>query len=326
MVAFDAKRARESGLVGVASSAVAARRDEVGRLRVGVTVPNFGALSLSPGVLALAETVEASGADSVWVPDHLCIPRSRAARYPYSPSGEFPFRADTPWMDCLTVLAAIAAVSTRVRLGTAVLVLTQRNPLEVAKVAASLDRISGGRLQLGLGAGWFEEEIRVLGYEPRNRGWRLDDAIGLLRECWTGELRVETGEEPAIEDGVVFLPTPSQARLPLIVGGTGPRALRRAAELGDGWIPGAAIDMLDFDKLGRDMAWIAEHRNASGPAGKPFEFVLVVDAEPHRARELPGVTRRAVELGFDEIVIEVPFEEPARAHEIIGAVREAASG
>jgi probable F420-dependent oxidoreductase len=151
----------------------------------------------------------------------------------------------------LTVLAAIAGSTSRLRLGTAILVLTQRNPLEVAKVASSLDQISGGRLQLGVGAGWFEEEIRALGYEPRNRGRRLDEAIEVIRNCWTGETSQFAGTELSVESGVIFLPTPAQPTIPVLVGGMSEPALRRAALLGDGWIPDASIEMLDFDALFR---------------------------------------------------------------------------
>jgi probable F420-dependent oxidoreductase len=277
---------------------------------------------MSPGPVALATMVEDAGVDSIWVPDHLCIPRSRSTPYPYSNDGEFPFPEETPWLDSLTVLAAIAAATDRVRLGTAILVLTQRNPQEVAKVTSSLDRLSDGRLRLGVGAGWLKEEIRALGYETRHRGRRLDEAIEIIRDCWTGETHRYDGDELSVEGGLIFMPTPAQQTIPVLVGGSGTRAKERAAELGDGWIPGAAIDMLDFDLLARGKSEIAERRADLGRQDAPFEYLLVVDTPSHHADELPGVARRLQELGFDEMIIDLPFEDTARARATLTAVRK----
>jgi probable F420-dependent oxidoreductase len=253
---------------------------------------------------------EELGADTVWVPDHLCVPRSRRSRY----NGAFPFADETPWFDCLTVLAAVAGATERVRLGTAVLVLPQRNPLELAKVTSSLDRLSDGRLRLGVGAGWFEEEIRVLGYDPTTRGRRLDEGISTLRDCWTGEV-----------DGIVFRPTPAQSTIPILVGGSSVKALRRAAALGDGWIPDASIDRVDFDALAWNQTELAVWRRAVGRAEVPFEHILVVDGLPAQMQQLTRVARRAEELGFDELVIELPFEDAPRAEAMLAAVRETVS-
>jgi probable F420-dependent oxidoreductase len=270
--------------------------------------------------------VEHAGADSIWVPDHLCVPRSRSTRYPYSTDGEFPFPEDTPWFDSLTVLAAIAAATDRVALGTAILVLTQRNPLEVAKVTSSLDRLSGGRLRLGAGAGWLEEEIRALGYRTRRRGRRLDEAIQVIRDCWTGETHRFDGSELSVEGRLIFQPTPAQQTIPVLVGGSGTRAKRRAAELGDGWIPGAAIDMLDFDRLARAKGEIEERRTDFGRQDAPFEYLLVVDTPSRHADELPDVARQVQALGFDEMIVDLPFEDTARAGATLNAVRETLAG
>lgn len=288
-------------------------------MRVGVTLPSFGPLSVAPGVVALARVAEEAGADSLWVPDHLCIPRDRTAPYPYSADGELPFAEDTPWFDCLTVLAAAAAATDRIRLGTAILVLTQRSPLEIGKVAASLDRISGGRLTLGVAAGWFEDEIRALGYEPRRRGRRLDDAMATLRDCWSGLATTHEG-------GLIFRPTPERGTIPLLVGGSSPPALRRAAVLGDGWIPDGSLDMVDFAALARDKAHIAQLRAEAGLEAAPFEHVLVVDGDPARAAEIGEIARRARALGFDEVIVEAPFEDPPAVAGVVAAVRAAARG
>jgi probable F420-dependent oxidoreductase len=281
-------------------------------------------MSSDPGVVRLARLAEEAGADSVWVSDHICVPKERTSRYPYSPDGAFPFPDDWPWFDSLTVLAAIAAVTEHVGLGTGILVLTQRNPLEVAKVASSIDQISGGRLRLGVGAGWFEEEIRALGYRPESRGRRLDEAIEVMRDCWTGETRPFHGRELSIDGGLVFLPKPAQVTIPILIGGASGPAHRRAARLGDGWIPDMSIDMLDFDELRRTRNQLDERRHQEGRGELPFERVLIVELPSDRAGELPAVAERANELGFDELVVEVPFDDPPQVPRTLAAMRDAA--
>jgi alkanesulfonate monooxygenase SsuD/methylene tetrahydromethanopterin reductase-like flavin-dependent oxidoreductase (luciferase family) len=182
---------------------------------------------------------------------------------------------------------------------------------------------AAGACSSASGAGWFDEEIRALGYEPRNRGRRLDEAIEVIRDCWTGETSQFAGTQLSVEAGVLFLPTPAQPTIPVLVGGMSKRAVRRAARLGDGWIPDAPIEMLDFDALiGRKQELMAQRREA-GRAELPFEHVLVVDTPSHRINELPAVARRVRELGFDELVVELPFEEPQRVRASLAAIRAA---
>jgi probable F420-dependent oxidoreductase len=295
-------------------------------MRIGLALPSFGPLSLDPGIVPLAQMAEAAGADSVWVPDHLCVPANATSRYPYSADGALPFEPDTPWLDCLAVLAAIAAATRTVAIGTAVLVLTQRNPLEIAKVASTIDQLSGGRLTLGVGAGWFEEEIRSLGYEPRGRGRRLDDSIRALHDCWRGTTHGFAGATLSVDEGIIFEPTPVNGGVPVIVGGTGARAIRRAAELADGWIPGGDIDMLDFTVLARTKRDLEQRLRQAGRADRPFRNILVVDTPPDRVSKLGEVAKQAAALGFDEMIFDLPSQECGSVAGIVNSVREAARG
>lgn len=293
-------------------------------MRVGVAIPSYGDLSTSPGVVALAKMVEDAGVDGVWVPDHLCVPKNHSARYPYSATGEFPFPPDTPWFDCLTSLAAIAATTDRVTIGTAVLVLSQRNPTEVAKVAATLDQLSAGRLRLGVGAGWFEEEIAALGYRPETRGRRLDDGLQILRDCWRGETLGYVGDELSVDAGLMVLPRPVGATVPLLVGGSSRRALHRAAQFGDGWMPGSDIGMLDLDELARQKAEVNTLRSEFGRGDQQFEYLMVLDCPPDRHAELPDAAARIRDLGFNELIVELPFEDPVVAVGVLAEIRAAA--
>jgi probable F420-dependent oxidoreductase len=274
----------------------------------------------------LAKLAEDAGADGVWVPDHLCVPKEHSTPYPYSPDGEFPFPADTPWFDCLTALAAIAATTDRVTIGTAILVLSQRSPLEVAKVAATLDQISAGRLRLGAGAGWFKEEIAALGYAPETRGSRLDDGLQILRDCWQGETSGFQGGELSVDPGLMFMPRPVDSTVPLYVGGASPHALRRAARLGDGWMPGSDVGMLDLDDLARLKDDVEVLRVEFGRGEDRFEHLMVVDCPPDRVGDLPDAARGIRDLGFDEIIVELPFEDPDAALDALAQVRIAAVG
>lgn len=292
-------------------------------MRLGVYLPTFGPLSVSPGIVALARTVEELGADSIWVADHLCIPKDIESRYPYSSDGVFPFPQQTPWFDALTALAAIAAVTERVLLGTGVLVLTQRNVLEVAKVTSSIDVISRGRLRLGVGAGWLKEEIRALGYRPDTRGRRLDEGIQALRECWTGETAGFAGDECHVEPGLYFQPTPWRGNPPILIGGYSDAAQRRTARWGDGWLPDWPIHMLDYAALERARDRIDAARGDANRPNEPFQRILIVESPPGRASELPEVARRIYDLGFDELVIEPPFETVQQTEHTLEAVRRA---
>jgi probable F420-dependent oxidoreductase len=177
---------------------------------------------------------EQAGLDSVWVADHVVYPLRSTSTYPYRADGP-PFAALDGFLDAFTTLAAVAGATERVMLGTSVLVLPMRDPLEVAKSVATLDVLSGGRVIVGIGAGWWREEFEALGAPFAGRGQRMDEQIGILRQLWTeGVVREHRGHYSY--DELVSRPLPVQPGGPrIIVGGMGPVARRRAALLGDGW-------------------------------------------------------------------------------------------
>lgn len=138
-----------------------------------------------PGAVSgIATHAEALGFGSLWVTDHIAMPLRSGSRYPYTADGSLPWDPAIPYLDALSALAWVAALTRSVRLGTSVLVLPMRHPLPVAKAVATIDYLSGGRAVLAVGAGWFEEEFALLGQSFHDRGRRLDDAVRLLRACW----------------------------------------------------------------------------------------------------------------------------------------------
>jgi probable F420-dependent oxidoreductase len=187
--------------------------------------------------VAFAQMAEECGFESVWVVEHVIMAVEYRSVYPYDPSGRSPFTADVVQPDPLLWLSYIAAATRRIRLGTAVLVLPQRNPLILAKELATLDRLSGGRVELGIGIGWVREEAEAVGTDFDNRGRRADEYIQVMRTLWREPVASFKGEFVTF-DKVVSRPKPVQpAGVPIVVGGHSKAAARRAGRLGDGFYP-----------------------------------------------------------------------------------------
>jgi probable F420-dependent oxidoreductase len=188
-------------------------------MKFGIALPQYGPAD-GDGLTAAARQAEDLGFDDVWVADHIAVPVGA----PYPPSF---------LLESLTTLAFAAAVTSRVGLGTSVLVLPLRQPVIAAKQLATVDVLSGGRLILGLGAGWLEEEFDACNVEYRKRGDLLDEAIDVLRACWGSAPASFSGPTVSFSDMKVQ-PLPGRP-IPLWIGGVSERALRRAVEQGDGW-------------------------------------------------------------------------------------------
>lgn len=234
---------------------------------------------------------EEYGFESAWLADHLVLPADLPATYLYSGDGRAPIRPDTPVYDPWVMLAGIATVTERLRLGTNVYVLPLRHPLVTARSVVTLDRLSGGRVTLGAGVGWLEDEYVAAGHSFRDRGRHMDEIVPLLRELWTAQ-------GPVVHDGphyrfgpVAFAPRSLQKPcIPIEIGGTTPPAMRRAARLGDGWIE---LGSKDLDELERRVATIHRMRAEAGRADLPFEISssFAQDADGVAACARVGVTR-----------------------------------
>ncbi|MAJ62183.1 MAG: hypothetical protein CBC48_20940 [bacterium TMED88] len=200
-------------------------------------------------VQRLAQITEELDFESIWAVDHVVMCPDYESKYPYDPSGRSPFEADVIQPDPLTWLGWAGAATSTLRLGTGILILPLRNPVVLAKTAASLDRLSGGRLLLGIGVGWVAEEAAAVGTDFATRGARTDEAMAAMRALWTEEPTSSFSGETIQFDRVVSRPTPAQPNgVPLIVGGHSAAAARRAGRYGDGFYPlgvfGPALDEL----------------------------------------------------------------------------------
>lgn len=280
---------------------------EPGGPRLGCVVPNGGDLLLREPMAAVVDAVGSGGATGLWFTDHLVVAEHASSVHPYSPSaGEQIDRirtVTTPWFEALTCCAAAAAVSGPLRVGTAVLVLPQRHPVEVAKMAATIDRLTGGRFVLGLGAGWLREEFDALGYDFASRADRLERGVATLREAWTGSLT------PAPRNRVHLHPLPV-ADIPVLLGGNARAALRQAARVGDGWL-GIAMGWTPYlDLLDEQLDTLA--RFTKERTGAPFtRTVRIVQHDRTDRNELLAMVDGIASRDVDEIVVEPPWTTPA---------------
>ena len=193
-------------------------------MKFGIAVPNFGAFATREHINELAGLAEELHYDSLWVSDHLIIPASHEVF------------GDT-FLDPLVTLAYIAGSTDKIELGTSVIILPYRNPLVLAKMASTLDTLSRGRVILGIGAGWLEDEFKALGVPFGERGKITDEYIEVIRELWTNDKPEYSGEYARFSD-IRFLPKPERKPHPPVwVGGESQRAIERAARYGDGWHP-----------------------------------------------------------------------------------------
>ena len=300
-------------------------------MKFGVHLGNGRVWTSAETITPLAERAEALGFDSVWVSDHVVIPNRIDSVYPYGPPGSFNPDLQQNYWEAFAVLAFVAGRTSRVQLGTSVLVLPQRPPLLIAKQWATLDALSGGRTILGVGAGWMREEFEALGFDTfERRGKATDEAIRLFRTAWTQPGDVSFEGEVYRFGPVRVMPKPAQPGGPPVwVGGHGRRSLRRAAELGDGWHAvrisldelRACLATLDelLGRYGRSRDGFptstvaAGYAPGNGPAGPPRDYDLTGSAE-----EVAEKVRAYQQAGLDHLVINAMNQDsPSQMFEAI---------
>ena len=240
-----------------------------------------------PDAVELCVEAEALGFESVWGGEHVILPTKIDSKYPYTADGKIPAVPDTPIPDPLIWLAYVAAAAPTLRLGTCILIVPQRNPLVLAKELATLDRLSGGRVELGLGVGWMREEFESLGIPWERRGARNDEYIAAMQALWAGPHAEFHGEFVDFAPATCS-PRPVQSRIPILVGGDTPAALRRAVRIADGYFPGEGDPSRLVELIGRLHDTAAQHNrdpksieiNAmfggfADPAGHAAKFVEI---------------------------------------------------
>ncbi len=291
--------------------------------RLGVKVPVLGRQPVDPGLTAIGAAAEAAGADMLWASDHIVITEHTNSRYPYSSDGNVMWQPDTECLESLTACTWLAAATERASVGTAVLVLPQRDPILLAKTAATIDWLSGGRMVLGVGAGWYAEEYAALGWDFATRGRRMNEALEVLRACWTGRPGPFEGEFFTIPAGVLCFPAPARpAGIPLMVGGMRKVSLDRVARLGDGWVALTRWDALDLNELEEKFAYVNSERPA-GMAKLQSSLRVVGQMQPADVGPRTEALHRLAALGFDEISVDPDWSDIGAAQEVIAEVATA---
>ena len=245
--------------------------------------------------LEVCRRAEEAGFESVWGGEHVIMPDSVESKYPYSADGKNPAEPETSIPDPLIWLAFAAAAAPTLRLGTCILIVPQRNPLVLAKELATLDRLSGGRMELGIGVGWLKEEFDALGVPWGRRGARNDEYIAAMKALWAGP-HVEFHGEFVDFEPVTCSPRPVNGRIPILVGGDTEVAIRRTVRLADGYFPGE----LDPDRLGALLDRLHKTAEEAGRDPKSIEINAIFGM--HMADPLPAI-ERLTQIGVGRIMV-----------------------
>lgn len=287
-------------------------------MKIGPMVPQSGPLATRELILRVARTAEDAGYDALWVNDHVVYPREFTSTYPYSPTGRPPRRVTVEGsiIEALTLLTFVAAVTERVELGTAILVVPMRQPVLLAKTISSLDHLAGGRLVLGAGIGWAQEEFEVLSAPWERRGARFDEQIRLMRALWTQQWVDGFDGDFYKVDGWTSQPQPPR-HVPILIGGHGPRQMRRIGELADGWLTHAnRLDTIQED--------FQPARDAAAAAGRdPDSLIIAITGlaflQEGGLEEAAERLHRAKEAGVNYITLGVRPSEMERGPELLEA-------
>lgn len=271
----------------------------------GCSIPHRGTLTTPEILRTVATRAEELGFDHLWVGDHIVLPTRIASTYPYSTSGIAPFVPEQPYCEPLALLTYLAACTHRIKLGTHVLILPYREPIFTAKIIATLDYLSAGRVILGIGAGWMQEEFVALGHSTFDqRGAVTDEHIRIFKELWTADDPQFQGRHYQFF-GFKFSPKPAQRPHPPIwIGGHTHAAIRRAATWGDGWIPIGLRPPAQLEP--EEMAvLIGRLRDMTAAAGRPREAVEVAFSTNLDFSPTDDVPRRTLTGAPGQIVSDI---------------------
>jgi probable F420-dependent oxidoreductase len=279
-------------------------------MKIGIAGANIAAFAERDHAVALARTAEAAGVESLWTYEHIVVPGVYQSAYPYSSSGRMP---DARFADALDWVAFLSAVTEHIAFGTGMLILPEHNPVELAKRAATIDRLSGGRLLLGVGVGWLKEEFDALGVPWEHRGARTDEYIQVMRTLWAADEATFTGRFVRFHRARCY-PRPVQVPgIPIIIGGHTEAAAARAGRIGDGFYP-PAVPPEQIAELLRIMKRSAEEADRD-----PARIEITAGA----GQDCDADTVKCYQdLGVTRIMVSLPTQDPADMRRSIDALHE----
>jgi probable F420-dependent oxidoreductase len=263
-------------------------------MKVGISGFGIGKSARPSTLCTLAEHAERLNFATLWAPEHVVLFDQHESRYPYSEDGRFLAGSTINLLDPFVGLSYAAARTNRIRLATGICLVPEHNPLVLAKVVASLDRLSGGRFALGVGIGWSSEEFAALGIPFERRAQRTSEYIEVMRKLWGQDKSAHRGEFVNFEDARSF-PKPAQgANVPIIFGGESLPALRRVASQGTGWF---GVN-LDPDQAAATIAKLTSLLEEKGRSRREVDIII----SPYHHQITPADLRAYHELGVTEIV------------------------
>lgn len=275
--------------------------------KLGICLPHYGKAMEPQGMREFAQAAEALGFDSLWVTDHLIVPKARDMLYKEN------------MLDSLSTLSYLAGVTSRIRIGTSVIVLPYRHPVQVAKAIATADQLSGGRVTLGVGVGALEAEFRALNANFEERGEVADEYLRIIRSVWTDPTADFEGKYVGFKDMMFSPPTIQHPHPPIWVGGSTRRAGRRAVELGDAW-HGTNISVEQFVDISAHMRRLSEKQGRAVVPGVNVRMPVYFDQPLPAGRiglngsdaEVAAQAKAYVDAGAEEVVfglIDMPFAD-----------------
>jgi probable F420-dependent oxidoreductase len=275
----------------------------------------------SANLVRFAQQAESLGFYCITVADHVIIPKNITVAYPYTIDGKYP--GTGYHLETLTTMSFLAGATERIRFVTSVMIAPYRNPVITAKMLASLDVLSGGRVIVGLGVGWMKEEFENLNAPPfADRGRVTDEYIQAFRELWSSDNPFFKGKYCQFSD-IVFVPKPVQKpTIPIWIGGHSRQAIRRAARLGDGWHPigGVPTIPLEPDDMARDLETLVADAEKAGRNSKEIRIALKGSLFDRERQSTPGKRRRFTGSA-DEIASDIQEYRDAGVDTMIFDVR-----
>lgn len=261
----------------------------------GLHLPASSATVTAEDLVCFAQQAEALGFYCLTVADHVIVPKNISVPYPYTVDGKYP--GTGYHLETLMTMGFLAGTTKRIRFITSVMILPYRNPIVTAKMLASLDVLSGGRVIVGAGVGWMKEEFETIRTEPfEERGKVTDEYIAAFRELWTSDNPSFSGKYCSFSN-ILFLPKPVQKpTIPIWIGGHSKQAIRRAARLGDGWHPigGVPTIPLEPEDIARDMSMLREYAAKAGRDPKNIRVALKGSLFDREKQITPGKRRRFI--------------------------------
>jgi probable F420-dependent oxidoreductase len=261
---------------------------------VGLFVP-LGNGNASPDLVrAIGREIEDRGFESIWVPEHVVLFDDYESAYPYADDGRLPAGGDAGMLEPFTALTYLAAVTDRVRLGTAICLVPQRNPVYTAKVVTDLDALSAGRVEVGIGVGWLREEFEAVGMPFEKRGQRTDEHVAVMKALWCDEVSEFHGRHYDLRPCRMYPKPVQQPHPPILVGGESDAALRRVARLGQGWFT--------FNRRPEDLPEGLDRLDAALAAEGRSRDDITLSVCPYLHPTTPDMVERYAEQGVDRLV------------------------